>query len=158
FVVVWESDGSSGMDRSSYSIQGQRYSSAGTALGAQFQVNSYTTRGEEHAAEGPEGGGGFVVVWESYGSPGAGTSSWSIQGQRYSSAGAVLGAQFQVNTYASNCQEHPAVGPDGGGGFVVVWDSYGSPGTDHSSWSIQGQRYSSTGAALGPQFQVNSYT
>jgi hypothetical protein len=28
-----------------------------------------------------------------------------------------------------------------GKNFVVVWESYGSPGTDTSGYSIQGQRY-----------------
>ena len=30
---------------------------------------------------------------------------------------------------------------DGSGGFVVVWDSNGSSGTDTSYLSVQGQRY-----------------
>src|SRR5262245_60028718 len=43
FVVVWASAGSSGTDTSSRSIQGQRYDSNGSAQGAQFQINTYTT-------------------------------------------------------------------------------------------------------------------
>ena len=46
--------------------------------------------------------GDFVVVWESNGSSGTDTSSWSIQGQRYASNGSTLGAQFQVNTYTTS--------------------------------------------------------
>src|SRR5262245_61890816 len=42
FVVVWESRGSSSGDTSGASIQGQRYDSAGSPLGSQFQVNTYT--------------------------------------------------------------------------------------------------------------------
>jgi hypothetical protein len=41
---------------------------------------------------------------------------------------------------------------------VVVWSSYGSAGSDTSSRSIQGQRYDASGNAVGPEFQVNSYT
>src|SRR5262245_22387589 len=43
FVVVWMSAGSSGTDTSGVSIHGQRYASNGSTLGAQFQVNTYTT-------------------------------------------------------------------------------------------------------------------
>jgi hypothetical protein len=179
FVVVWDSYGSSGTDSSGDSIHGQRFSSSGAPLGGQFQVNSYTSSNQYGPRVGPDGAGGFVVVWQSRGSPetdnspqGQGYSSarrgrsqaprlvletFSIQGQRYSSAGVKLGAQFQVNSYTTKDQDEPAVGPDGAGGFVVVWKSYGSFGTDDSYGSIQGQRYSSIGVKLGAQFQVNSY-
>src|SRR5689334_4885969 len=42
FVVVWPSYGGAA-DASSLSVQGQRYDGGGTPLGAQFQVNTYTT-------------------------------------------------------------------------------------------------------------------
>ena len=47
---------------------------------------------------------------------------------------------------------------DDAGNFVVAWSSYGSSGTDASSYSVQAQRYDATGNPLGSQFQVNSYT
>jgi hypothetical protein len=50
------------------------------------------------------------------------------------------------------------VAADASGNFVVVWQSYGSSGTDSSGYSIQGQRYSSDGSTRGAEFQVNSYT
>jgi len=158
FVVVWQSGGSSGTDTSNYSIQGQRYTSAGTAVGAEFQVNTYTTSSQYLPAVGPDGAGGFVVVWQSFGSSGTDTSNYSIQGQRYTSAGTAVGAEFQVNTYTTSTQRDPAVGADGAGGFVVVWATYGSSGTDTSYWSVQGQRYTSAGTAVGAEFGVNTYT
>ena len=42
-MVVWHSVGSAGSDTDSYSIQGQRYDANGSAVGGQFQVNTYTT-------------------------------------------------------------------------------------------------------------------
>jgi hypothetical protein len=45
-----------------------------------------------------------------------------------------------VNTYTTNSQYSAAVGLDGAGGFVVVWSSDGSSGTDTST-SVQGQRF-----------------
>ncbi len=158
FVVVWESQGSSGGDTSSSSIQGQRYAEGGAALGSQFQVNSYTTSSQQYAAVALSAGGDFVVVWESAGSSGGDTSYLSVQGQRYAAGGAPLGGQFQANTYTSGSQFLPAVSLDSDGDFVVVWESIGSSGGDTSESSIQGQRYAAEGVALGGPFQINSYT
>src|SRR5438132_1700747 len=70
-----------------------------------------------------------------------------------------LGSEFQVNTYTSSDQALPAVAPVGtSGDFVVVWESSGSSGTDTSTASIQGRRFTSDGSAIGSEFQVNTYT
>jgi hypothetical protein len=141
FVVVWQSTGSSGTDTDGSSIQGQRYDSTGTPVGGEFQVNTYTTEVQDHPAVSPDGTGGFVVMWQSIGSSGTDRDGVGIQGQLFDSSGTPVGGEFQVNTYTTNSQRSPAVSPDGAGGFVVVWDSVGSSGTDTSEISIQGQRY-----------------
>ena len=158
FVVVWHSNGSSGGDTSLYSVQGQRYAAGGTLLGGQFQINTYTTNNQQYPSVASDAEGNFVVVWESTGSSGGDTSSRSVQGQRYAAGGALLGGQFQVNTYTTSNQTYPSVASDADGDFVVVWRSDGSSGSDTSSTSVQGQRYAAGGAALGGQFQVNTYT
>jgi hypothetical protein len=158
FVVVWFGAGSSGSDTSSYSVHGQRYASNGSAQGAEFQVNSYTTGPEQRPSVAVAPTGDFVVVWESAGSSGTDASGASIQGQRYASNGSAQGAEFQVNSYTSNNQARPSVSAAPNGDFVVVWQSYGSVGTDSSNRSIQGQRYASNGSSQGAQFQVNTYT
>ena len=158
FVVAWESNGSSGTDTSSTSIQTQRYAANGAALGGQIQVNTYTTGGQLNPQVAADSAGNFVVVWNSYSSTGADGDSQSIQGRRYAADGAALSGQFEVNTYTTSGQRYPAVAADSAGNFVVVWDSFGSAGTDRSSFSIQAQRFAANGAALGAQFQVNTYT
>lgn len=158
FVVVWESDGSSSSDADKDSIQGQRYDSAGSPLGGQFQINSYTTDDQTDPAVATDAAGNFVVIWESVGSSGSDTDGYSIQGQRYDSTGSPLGGEFQVNAYTTNNQGYPSVATDAAGNFVVVWESDGSSGSDTDGYSVQGQRYDSTGSPLGGQFQVNSYT
>ena len=40
----------------------------------------------------------------------------------------------------------------------MVWQSYGSSGSDPSGYSVQGQRYTSDGSIAGSEFQVNTYT
>jgi hypothetical protein len=158
FVVAWQSNGSGGTDSAFYSIQGQRFNAAGMAQGSEFQVNTYTTDEQRHPSVTMDADGDFVVVWESVGSSGTDTASYSIQGQRYNAAGAAQGSQFQVNTYTTNNQRHPSVAMDADGDFVVAWQSNGSSGTDTSNTSIQGQRYTAAGSAVGSQFQVNTYT
>jgi len=158
FVVVWQSLGSSGTDTSRESIQGQRFDSAGSPIGSQFQVNTYTTLQQLNPRVGPDGAGGFVVVWDTFGGGGTDTSFRSIQGQRYDSTGTPVGGEFQVNTTTTQRQEKPALGSDGAGGFVVVWESpYGS-GSDGSLLGVHAQRFDSTGAPVGGEFQVNTYT
>ncbi len=158
FVVAWTSDSSSGTDTSGYSVQAQRYDAAGNPLGAQFQVNTYTTGNQYQAASALAPSGNFVVTWMSYGSPSTDTSGWSIQAQRYDVDGNPLGGQFQVNTYATNSQRWPKVTSDAAGDLVVAWNSEGSSGTDTDANSVQAQRFAADGNPLGGQFQVNSYT
>ncbi len=130
----------------------------GPAVGSQFQVNSYTTDAQYEAAVGGAANGDFVVVWRSEGSYGSDDESYSVQGQRYDADGTPLGGQFQVNSYTTDGQYSPAVGVEANGDFVVVWTSWGSYGSDDSSYSIQSQRYAAAGPLVGGQFQVNSYT
>jgi hypothetical protein len=158
FVVVWISSGSAHGDSSGFSIQGQRYNSAGGAVGSEFQVNTYTTGDQQLPSVAVDADGDFVVVWSSFGSSGSDTSMDGVQGQRYNSAGTAVGSEFQVNTYTTNSQRSPWVAVEASGDFVVVWDSLGSSSGDASSRSIQGRRYDSAGNEIGSQFQVNTYT
>ncbi len=157
-VVVWQGNAGGGTDTSVQSIHGQRLDATGAPVGGEFQVNTYTTGDQYGAGVAPAGAGDFVVVWNSFGSLGTDTSSVSIQGQRYDASGVPLGGQFQVNTYTTGGQYDAAVGSDGAGGFVVAWTSDRSDGTDTSSASVNGQRFNASGAPVGGQFQVNTYT
>ena len=97
---------------------------------------------------------------ESSGSDGTDTGFGdpSIQGQRYASDGSAQGDQFQVNTYTTSEQAFSSVAANAAGKFVVVWESYGSDGTDDSRRSVHGQRFAADGSPQGPEFQVNSHT
>jgi hypothetical protein len=139
FVVVWTSFGSSGGDTDSGSIQGQRYDSAGVPQGSQFQVNQYSSSFQSFPDVSLDSDGDFVVVWQSYGSRGDNDST-SVQRRAYNSTGVPQGSQFQVNSYTTSDQNDPAVAADSDGDFVVVWQSWGSSGSDTSGYSIQGRR------------------
>jgi hypothetical protein len=138
FVVVWTGD-----DGLSGSVFGQRYASSGGPLGPEFRVNTYTTNLQSDPAVGSDASGNFVVAWR---------SDQGVYGQRYASTGTPLGPEFRVNTYTTGGQFLPAVASDASGNFVVVWSS-GVP-----SYAVFAQRYASSGAPLGPEFRVNTYT
>lgn len=137
-------------------MQGRRFDSAGSPIGDEFQVNSFTTGDQRRAEVATYSDGRFVVVWHSDGSYGTDNSGLSIQGQRFNSTGVPLG-EFQVNSYTLSNQVYPSVAMQPNDGFVVTWASVGSSGTD-TGLSVQGQRFSSEAIPIGGEFQVNSYT
>jgi hypothetical protein len=147
FVVVWQSDL---QDGSSYGAFGQRFAASGVPLGAEFRSNAYTTSNQGHA--GPDvavdPSGNYVVTWSSYGQDGDG---FGVYAQRYSSAGALLGPEFRVNTSTASHQGLSSVATDASGNFVVVWMT-------SFPENIWGQRYASSGSPLGGEFPVNTST
>ena len=158
FLVVWISYGSSGTDASESAILGRRLDENGLPVGEDFQINTYTTGRQWSPDVAADDQGSFVVVWTSRGSSGTDSDSYSVQAQRFGADGVPLGGEFQVNTLTTSYQVFPAVAGVGQGGFVVAWQSLGSSGTDDSNTSIQARRYDASGAPLGVEFQVNTYT
>ena len=90
--------------------------------------------------------GDFMAIWHD-----ARNGNNDIHAQRYCSNGTKLGSNFQVNDDSgSSGQASPAIGVDGSGNFVVVWED----GRDGNA-DIFAQRYSSSGIKLGNNFRVN---
>ena len=150
FVIVWQS---LNQDGDAAGIFAQRFSGGGGPLGGEFRVNSYTTAAQSGPAIAVRGNpGDVVVVWTSAGQDG---SDDGVFAQRYSASGAPLGPEFRVNTYTTGPQRSASVAVDSNGGFLVVWEGHASA---EDGFGIFGQRYASTGAPLGGEFRVNSYT
>ena len=146
FVVVWDSDAQDGSD---HGIFGQRYSNGGVALGPEFRVNSYTTGEQFYPRIAADASGNFVVVWPSSNQEGG---VQNVYAQRFAASGSALGAEFRVNTNMGPSQAvRPNVATDSSGNFVVVWKESGL-----GFISIVGQRYASSGNALGPAFPVST--
>ncbi len=148
FVVAWMSYG---RDGDSWGIFAQRYNSAGTPLGNEFQVNTYWQGDQRIPSVGMSDSGQFVIAWSSEGQDG---ESYGIFAQRYNSDGTPAGDEFQVNTYWQDWQYDPCVAMDDSGGFVIAWRSWGQDG---ESDGIFAQRYNSDGTPAGAEFQVNTY-
>ncbi len=147
FVIVWRSG--SGI---AYEVFLRRFSSAGPPLTGEIQVNTYTTDQQLNPAVASETDGDFVVTWFSLTQDGA---SGGIFARRFSSAGAALASEFQVNTYTTNYQRNPSVSVAANGSFVVAWQS---DLQDGASWGVFARSFSSAGAPLTGEFQVNAYT
>ena len=132
FVVVWASDG---QDADSHGVFGRRFDASGTPLGAEIQVNSYTTGGQSLPFVSADENGNFVVVWDSSSQDGSGLG---VFGQRFDASGAPLGGEFRVNTSTVSDQLYPMIASKPDGDFVVVWESLGQDG---SSYGVFAQRY-----------------
>ena len=149
FVVTWESFGQDGDD---LGIYGQRYNAAGSAIGSEFQINTYTASIQQEPSVTSLADGGFVVAWESDGQDGSG---YGVYGQRYDAAGNTVGDEFRVNTYTNSTQYLTAVASLADGGFVMTWSSDGQDGARRG---IYGQRYDAAGNTVGDEFRINTYT
>jgi hypothetical protein len=145
FVVVWQYT-----PLEPGGLLGQRFASSGAPLGGEFSVGN---SGYNYApAVASDSIGNFVVVWDGR-FPGDGSGK-AVFARRHASSGAPL-ALFRVNTYTTGDQTVSSVAADSVGNFVVVWSSNGQDGAD---LGIFGQRYASSGAPLGPEFPVNTFT
>jgi len=69
--------------------------------------------------------------------------------------GYTTGSDIAVNTTTTNSQEYASVAKLANGGFVVTWTSNGQDGDGNG---VYGQRFDATGAAVGSEFRINTYT
>jgi hypothetical protein len=154
-IIAFTSDGSTGTDTSINSVQARRYAAAGTPIGAEFQLNGFTTNFQSFPRLAVDTDGSFVAAWSSSNFD---NNSSAAVARRFDASGSPIGAEFQVNTYTTSYQDAWSVAKLAGGSFVVTWVSNGSAGTDTSQSSIQARVFDATGTALTSEFQVNTFT
>lgn len=143
YVAAWTSFEQSDGDVSGLGIYAQTFLADGTPDSDAFLVHTaYTTDDQSNPAVAADGGGNFVVVWQSLRQDGDG---WGIYAQRYGAHGRPLGDSFQVNAHSSGHQSHPAVAMDDEGNFVIAWQS---DGQDSDGWGIYARRYNHAGVPL----------
>ncbi len=171
FVVVWRTNKSSQTPDYDYEIFGQRFSGSAAKVGSEFHVNSYTTNRQDKPRVASADNGSFVVVWESggdyaYGGSYAGPDGAyaGVAARRFSAQGAPLGPEFVVNTFTTYSEDNPDLAVHSDGSFVVVWHTqYGDggyvPGQGYvMSDSITMRRYNPSGAPIGDEQHINSFT
>ena len=146
FVVVWASDT---QDGSGNGVVGQRYLASGAKQGPEFRVNTFTLGSQSAPAVSRFGtGSAFVVAWSSAQQDGEGNG---VYAQRYSGTGVKTGGEFRVNALTAGSQRDAAIARLQNGSFVIAF----------SSEKVQGnvllQRFSATGAKLGPNIRANTH-
>lgn len=154
FVVTWTSTGRPGdaHDGSGMGVYARRFQANGTAIGAEFLVNSTTLGNQQHSTVAMNDAGEFIIVWTS--ADGQDTSLAGVYAQRYNADGTTNGGEFLVNTNTTGNQSTPSVALANDGSFVIVWID-GSPS---SGPEVRGQRYIKNGATRGAEFVVNAST
>ena len=158
FVIVWQSgDEFETQDGSGAGIFARVFDNAGTAAGGEFQVNTYTLRGQRSPDVASANDGSFAVVWvdDGYTFDGRDKDGTGIYARRYDSTATALDDQFRVNSYTRYDQDNPSVASHNDFQFIVVWDSEEQDG---SGTGIFGQRYNNMGAPLGEELPINSDT
>jgi len=136
FVVSWSSyaEDISSSDAES-EVYFQRFSSDGTPLGIQTQVNAVTDEIQEISDIAMGQDGDFVITWQSWGEDG---NRFGVFAREFNSEGTPRGESFQVNTFTSHHQIFPSVAMDLSGNYVIAWSSRGQ---ESSETGIYAQRY-----------------
>ncbi len=159
FVVVWESQG---QDGAKVGIYGQRYTSAGTATGSEFQISTYqfgsVQRDQKTASVAMAADGSFVVTWTS--NEGA-TYGNEIYARRYDASGGAIGSEFRVLnpgavTGIAGNQRDSIVTMAAGGGFIITWTSDDQSLSDKSGTGVYARRFNAAGFPIEAAVLVNS--
>ena len=148
FVVVWHDTVST---FSQSDVVARRFDAAGSGLGLEFRVNTFTTGDQLWGDVAMDEAGNFTVVWQSDGQDGP--LQAGIFGQRFDAAGLRLGGEFQVNTYSTGHQRVPVIAATRDGAAIVAWGGVGPGAAGEQIWA---RRYSSTGVPQGVEFSVSA--
>jgi hypothetical protein len=145
FVVVWQNREAGGLT----TLRGRRFTAGGSPAGPEFKVSTQATVNEVSPAVASDPAGDFAVAWNRVDG-----SDLGVFARPFDRNGAPPGAEFQVNTFTTGAQVFPSVAVDGGGNFVIGWDSP----QDGSFQGAYAARFDASGAARGGEFRVNTYT
>ncbi|WP_298595776.1 hypothetical protein, partial [Zoogloea sp.] len=150
YVITWQDDGAN--DGSGYATYGQRFDATGSAIGAQFLINT-TTSGNQYQSNVAAYTGGFAAVW---------TTGSDIYQQRFTNDGVKVGGETLVSTVPGGAgaqgsnQYLPDVAAYANGNLVVVWADGGS--NDGSTYGVYGRLYDAGTGSFGSSFLVNTTT
>jgi PhoPQ-activated pathogenicity-related protein len=149
FVVTWQS---AGQDGSGDGIYARRYGYDGTALAAEFRVNSTTSGNQQAPTIAMNDAGNFAIAWQTANRDGNGNA---VAARAYNAAGTALGNDFQVNQFTSGNQQAPSIAMANDASFTIAWQSATQ---DSNGDAVVARRYSTTAVALANEFIVNQTT
>jgi hypothetical protein len=138
YVIVWAYPG---LPFSQWCAQ--RYDAGGTPVGGEGPCIGTGDLVDTPVVAGLAGGG-FAAAWVS--TDPDGTGIWTVQ---YRADGTATDFARFANTTQAGDQADVAIAALTGGGYVITWRS----GSD-----IYARRYDASGAPLGPEVQINTYS
>jgi hypothetical protein len=171
FVITWESRYLEAYEEDTfgtgYGLYARRFNNDGSAKdNSEFRVNEVVRGNQQNPTIAMDGGGDFVIAWETNYN-GEGTSQdgsrYGIFARKYNvSGGNITGdsGEFKVNEYTTHNQRNPAAAMDDSGDFVIAWESYGqeyyNPESYYYGYGIFARRYSNNAQSIdSSEFRVN---
>jgi hypothetical protein len=146
-AVAWMEDGSSN------SVVARLFNADGSARGDTFEVSTVGFSSVTTPSIAMDDVGFFVVAWD--GDPNLAGQD-DIHARLFDPNGTPLGEQFVVNTMLDGAQQYPQVAMNGGGEFVIVWESRIDPNNANGR-DIFGQRFDKLAQPVGDEFRVNTF-
>ena len=141
----------------------RRFDSEGNDLEDPWVINTTSDNTQDHPRVAVAGDGTFLVAWESEEfDPDDSTNRRFVRSQFFAANGTASGPEQLVSGSSGDSAPISVdvaalrVADGSSGGFVVVWDSFNTEGSDNSSSSIQAHMLSAAGALTGEQFEVNT--
>jgi Ca2+-binding RTX toxin-like protein len=153
-LVAW-TDGGSELNGDPKGVQAHLYSN-NTPLGAPFRVTTNPMFGQGQANVAALDGNGFLVTWtDGVNGTGLDGSGSAIRARLFSSLGAPVGTEFQVNTTTTSDQDNPVgVGILAANGrFAVGYrdlSQFGQP----QGWDLKIKIYNGDGTLFRDEFNV----
>lgn len=142
FIVAWEDQRYDTL----IDIYAQRYTAAGSPIGANFQVNDIGTNSQNSPVVGIQQNGYFIITWTDYRS-----GNYDIYYRRYDASGNPLGASIRVNDEAGiQNQTGPVIVVNPNDEFWIAWSDGRNLNTD-----VYVQHYDGSGSPLGNNFKIN---
>lgn len=151
YVVVWTFQTYATFAGGPHYIYSRQF---GLGASGSSQVRLTPTDDQINPTVAIDDAGDYVVAWSSE-HPLIGDEEYDITARLYDSSGTPVTSLFRVNSTTDSSQVRPSAAMDAAGDFIIAWQSYGQDG---SGWGIYAQRYGSSGAATGGEFQVNATT
>jgi hypothetical protein len=127
----------------------------GAPASAEVRANALDSNAQTDPVPAVARDGTIFVAWIDFGGYGGAGTGTNIFARLFSPALVPLQAQeFPVNTSTlAGEQREPKTAADGLGRFVVTWEDRQQDANGIDIWA---RRYDTSGAALGPEFQVNT--
>ncbi len=162
FVISWSDSSETGGDTESYAVRAQVFNPDGTALGAEFLVNTVTNLYQDHSSNAALQDGRFVIAWTDNSARDAPERVMDdVRAQIFNADGTPSGAEFIVNSNVYGDQVRPEITTLADGKFVISWwgNNLLRPADgffDGFSNVVTAQIFNADGSRFGSEFQVNT--